>query len=217
MPGGLTIQGIPLLNGGVITATAQIQSLLQSMGPAMAGLQPAFLVIDAIVKIMAVFDAIPGLITGNVVGFYNALADATKAVLALAQLQPALSLPLMLSDLIGALTTALVALKEEVVALQAMSAQGDALIAQAQAAGDAVLEGVGQCLKTQADAYNAHMIASLGPIGQLIDMATQLAGLMPSPPALPTVGDATGLDLDGLADFLDNLIAAFRAISIPGA
>ena len=217
IPGGITIEGLPNLEGGIITALGSVQSLLQSLTPAMAALQPMFLIIDAVSKLMAVLQAVPGLVAGNLPDFLQAMDEAVKAVLALAQLEPSISLPLMLSDMITAMTTALQALKDAVVELQALSTQADAVIAQAQAAGDTALEAVGDCMKAQAEAYGGHVIASLGPLGNLMDMAGQLAGLMPAPPPLPTVGDATGMDLDELADFLDTMIAAFQAVNIPGA
>ena len=176
-----------------------------------------FLIMDVIFKMMEVFKSIQGLLTGDVVSFIKALNEAKDAVVALAQLQPALAIPLLLADLIAAMTTALQAFRDEVAKLQASSAQADAIIAQAQSAGDANLEAVGVCIKAQADAYGTHVIAGLGPMGQMMDIATQLAGLIPSPPALPSIGDATGLNLDELADFLDNLITVFQAVDIPGA
>jgi hypothetical protein len=212
-PGGITLEGIPSLEGGTITDLGSVQALLAAATPALAGLQPVFLIIDAVTKTVAVIQSVPGLIGGNVVDFFDTLGEAVQAVAALAQLQPALSLPLLLSDLISALTTTLRALRTEVTELAAISAQADALIASADP--NLVIEG--NCYKAQAEAYGEHVIASLGPLGKLMDTATQLAGLMPSPPALPSIGEATGLDLDELGTFLDTLISTFEAVSIPGA
>lgn len=216
-PGGITLEGIPNLEGGIITPLGSIQALLAATTPALAGLQPVFLIIDAVTKVVAVIQAVPGLIVGNAVDFLEALGEAVKAAAALAQLQPALSLPLLLADLISAMIATLQALRDEVTEFAALSTQADAIIAAAQAAGDAAMEAEGNCYKAQAEAYGQHVIASLGPMGQLMDIAGQLAGLMPSPPALPSIGDATGLDLDALADFLDTLISTFEAVEIPGA
>lgn len=216
-PGGITLEGIPTLEAGIITPLGSVQALLAAAAPALAGLQPVFLIIDAVSKITAVIQAVPQLIAGNAIEFLDALADAVKAVAALAQLQPALSMPLLLLDLINAITTALQALRDVVTEIAELSAKGDAIIAVAQAANDPDQLAVGNCVKDQADKYAEHVIASLGPIGGLMDSATQLAGLMPSPPLLPSIGDATGLDLDELADFLDTLVSAFEAVEIPGA
>jgi hypothetical protein len=119
--------------------------------------------------------------------------------------------------MMNAMVTILTALRDLVTQLQALQSKAQAVIAQAQADGDAALESAGECMQQQADAYGEHVTASLGPLEQLLDMVKLLAGLMPNAPEIPGIGDTTGLDLDGLADFLDDLIAIFEAVEIPGA
>lgn len=217
MPGGLKLQGFPALTGGMITDLSAIQSLLNQMAPAMAALQPVFLIIDAIVKIMAIFNTIPGVVVGNVVDFFDSIKEAVEAVIALVQIAPAFSLPVMISGLIGNLATLLRALRSVVVDLQADTAKGNAIVAQATAEGDAALLDVGNCILAQSAAFQAHVLASLGPAGQLLEAATALVGMMPAPIELPSLGDASGLDLDALGDFLDNIATVLEAIQIPGA
>ena len=216
IPGGITIEAIPPLEGKIITPLGAVQALLNQLGPAMAALQPIFLIVNAVNSLIEVIKAVPGLVGGNIPDFITALNDAIEAVAALLQFQPALSLPLLIADMINAIVTVLTALRDVVTQLQALEAQGAAVVAQAQAAGDAALEAAGNCMLQQASAYEAHVTASLGPLEHLLDTVKTLAGLMPSPPEIPGIGDAPS-GLDALADFLDGLIAVFSVIEIPGA
>jgi hypothetical protein len=204
------------MEGKVITPLGAIQALLNQAGPALAALQPIFLIINAVNSLIEVIKAIPGLITGNVPDFITALNDAIDAVAALLQFQPALSLPLLIADMINAIETILIALRDLVTQLQALESQAQAVIAEGQAAGDAALEAAGDCMQAQATAYEAHVSASMGPLNSLLDMLKILAGLMPNPPEIPSIEDAPS-GLDALAAYLDALIEVFSAIEIPGA
>ncbi len=217
IPGGITIEAIPPMEGKVITPLGAVQALLNQLGPAMAALQPIFLIINAVNSIIELIKTIPGLITGNVPDFIEALDKAIDAVAALLQFQPSLSLPFMIADMLNAIVTILTALRDLVNQLQELESKGQAVIAEAQAAGDAALEASGECIVAQADAYSAHVTASLGPLNHLLDMLQILMGLLPNPPPeIPGIGDAPS-GLDALADFLDDLIQVFSAIEIPGA
>lgn len=217
IPGGITIEALPPIDGKIITPLGAVTALLNQLGPAMAALQPIFLVMDAVTKVVEVIKAVPALVGGNVVDFFEKLNEAIDAITALLQFQPALSLPLLIADMMNAMVTILTALRDLVTQLQALQTRAQAVIAEAQASGDAALEASGECMQLAADAYGEHVTASLGPLEHLLDMVKLLAGLMPNAPEIPGIGDTTGLDLDGLADFLDDLIEIFSAIQIPGA
>lgn len=217
IPGGITIEAIPPIDGKVITPLGAVTALLNQLGPAMAALQPIFLIINAVSSIIELVKTVPGLITGNVPDFIKALDEAISAVAALLQFQPALSLPFLIADMLNAIVTILTALRDLVTQLEKLESDGQAVIAQAQAAGDAALEAAGDCMVQQAALYEAHVTASLGPLNSLLDMLQILMGLLPSPPPeIPGIGDAPS-GLEALGEFLDGLIAVFGAIEIPGA
>jgi hypothetical protein len=208
---------MPALDGGVITELGAVNSLMVQLGPAMAGLQPVFTIINAVTSIFDLVAAVPALVAGDVPGFISKLQKATGAIVALARLQPAVAIPGLINDLLGVMVAALTAYKDVLTTLQSQVTQANNIISQAQAIGDVNLEAAGNCMLNQAEAFGEHIGASMGPFGSLLQVAQSLLSLVPTgTPALPEVGDQSSLGLDDLADFMDDLISVLSAIRIPG-
>jgi hypothetical protein len=63
------------MDGKIITPLGAVTALLNQLGPAMAALQPIFLVMDAITKVVEVIKAFPTFAT-NPVEFFDKLNEA---------------------------------------------------------------------------------------------------------------------------------------------
>lgn len=216
LPGGISLVASPITAGLIVTPLVQAQSMISALGPALAGLAPALTLIEAVVAIMDTVKAIPGLVVGDVEGFASALERAVNAVAKLVGMAPQLSLPVAIADTLRVLGVALRATADALESVNAAGVEAAALVARAQAEGDANLEAVGRCLEAQSTALAGHALASLGGAGALLSTMGNLAQMVPGLPALPTLDGLTGLPLDEVITMLRTIAGVLEALPIPG-
>lgn len=213
LPGGIKIEAIPPISDGVATEIGTIQNLFSQLGPVLSALGPVFMIVDAIMKIMEVFKAVPdSILKLNVIELLEKISEATKAVLELASLEPNYALPFTIRDTITAIVTNLSVIRSMLVTLQEQVKDAEAMIAKGVALGDLNLQQVGQCKIDQSDIYNAHMAAAMGPLSSVMDVLKILMGFLTSPIPLPEMGDVGGLGIDDMIKLLDTFVESLEAV-----
>jgi hypothetical protein len=193
--------------------------MLTAIGPALAGLQPVFILIDTVVAIKDTIEAIPGLIALDIQPFTNALARVSEGVAKMGAMAPQVAVPIAVSDFLSVALAMVRAVKTMVEDSAALSADADSIIAAAAASvpPNVKLQATGTCIQAQADKLLEHANASLGPVGGLMGAAQGLLDLIPGMPSLPAVSDLTGSSAEEAIAALDALIAALELVQIPGA
>lgn len=205
-PGGVVIEAMPSLGDGEFERGI---ALFRAMTPALAGLAPFFTVLQAV---LAIVDFCKALATLNPVDIANALAAFTQAVNKLLAIVPAVSIPLLIKDLLTCMISFLAGVLEKLVALQAQIAR----IAEARAVGIELnlpeIEVLMQCADDNVELYLEHLSASMGVFGSLwgvIQLFADLAGIGALVPDI--VFDTTG-DLDEVIESLQALVLKLQEI-----
>ena len=215
--GGLRIEAIPALSSGIITELAQANSIMVQLGPALAGLNPVFVIIRAVQSIFKVIEAVPGIVTPDgLVEFTQALHDAAEAIQDLIKLNPATSVPVMIFGSAGVISAGLTAVKNTLTSVQASIEQADALIQEGIDAAIPSLEATGECAKELAEATAAHAIASLGPIDSLLGVVKTIADLAGLGSQVPSLGDLSGESIDAVIEVLDATILILDVLAAGG-
>lgn len=217
MVGGLRIEAIPNISGGIITELAQAQSIMVQLGPALAGLSPVFTIIRAVQAIFKVVESVPGILTPEgLVEFTQALHDAAEAIGDLVKLNPATSVPVMIFGAAGVISAGLTAVKDTLTNAQASITAAEALIQEGIDRAIPQLSVDGECAKAQAQAMADHAIASLGPVGSLLDVVKTIADLAGLGSQVPSLGDLTGESIDTVISTLDAIIAVLDVLAAGG-
>jgi len=212
----MIIKGIPSIEGGVTTEIGAVQSLLAQAGPALAALQPPLLTIDAVVALFNLFGAIPDLIAGDVEGYLQAVEEAFEKVSKLTGLVPQVAVPRMVADTIAMLSAALDAMDTLVGDVVDMKAEAEAAVVQGQATSNAYLEAHGECIKVQADQMAKHIGASMGPINDIMGIASKLIQMVPGGSELPSIADASSVPLESLSATIQATKTVLDQLQIPG-
>lgn len=205
---GAKLTSMPSVSSGVITQLDHVQSMMAQLGPGLAAAQPIFALVNAVT---AVFDLIQAVITADPPGIIEAVQKAAEALSTLASMIPQVAVPRMVIDVILVIVAGLQAV--ETILSDILDAQNTALavIAQAQAAGDAALEAAGNDMLGQANQMAAHACASLGPLGDLIGVVQDLLSLVPGlGPALPVLPDCSALSTSAKITSIQASIAEFQ-------
>lgn len=216
LPGGITITAAPITPGLVVTDLGNVQALMAQLSPAFAGMAPAMTLIEAVVALFDVVNAIPGLIVGDVQSFTDALSRVAEAVGKLAGMAPQLSVPLAINDGLRAVSAMLRALSASLAGVSSAAARATSVIETAQQSGNAELLAVGRCLEDQAAALTEHALASLGGASVLLTIMGSLSSFVPGCPEIPGLGEITG-SADEVIEQLDALAELLDRITIPGA
>jgi hypothetical protein len=170
--------------------------------------------IDAVLAIFEVLSSVPDVVT-DPTGYLEKVQSAGEKVSKLAGLIPQVSVPKMIQDVIALIISALEATLTLISQVEDLyqSAQDTANLA-AQL-GDSRLADVAVCLEAQADQFTKHIGASLGPIGDILNLASKLLSLVPGTPALPSLNDLSGQSLSAIKEAIETLLDVLRALQIP--
>jgi hypothetical protein len=206
------LEGVPVIPSGIVTPLAQAQALLAALSPAMAAIRPALMVLDAVLALFKVIQKVPTLVLGDVEGFVSALADAAEKVGKLVGLVPQVSVPIMMNDLVGVMAAFCTGMAAELRAVGSVITQATALRAQAMAAGDAALTAAADCALAQGNAALAHLGASMGPFGSLLDLGSAFLGMIPGGKSLPGAPDLAGSTAEQAAEALEQVGAVLSAM-----
>jgi hypothetical protein len=213
LPAGMSLTSLPSPVGLVATDFSAVQSIMTQLGPALAGLQPVFLVIDAVTAIFTVLERAPE-IPFDPAGFVEALDEARKKLAKLGTLVPQLSVPLMVVTTISACAKYLTAVIGQLTDIVAAGNTAQALMDQAVAAADTQLQTEAQCALDNVSKITEHAAAALGPITGVLSSLTSLIGFLPAPVELPAMPDASGMAAQEMIDALQPIVAILEAIQI---
>jgi hypothetical protein len=145
LPGGAIIQ---LRVGGEVGLAD-----LSILSPALAALQPVFILIDTVIAIKDTFQAIPGLIELDVDTFTDALDRVVSGVGKLAGMVPQLAIPVLIRDSVALLVAVLGVVDGMLDDIIAIEGDAQAVINGAATAPDAYKADMiiqGECLQAQA-------------------------------------------------------------------
>lgn len=205
---GAKLVSMPSVSGGVITQLDHVQSMMGQLGPGLAAAQPIFALVNAVTS---VFDLIQAVITANPPGIIEAVQKAAEALSTLASMIPQVAVPKMVIDVLTVIVSALQAVEQTLSDILEAQNAALAVIAQAQASGDAALEAAGNDMLGQANQMAAHACASLGPLGDLIGVVQDLLSLVPGlGPALPILPDCSPLSTSEKITAVQASIAEFQ-------
>jgi hypothetical protein len=206
---GAKLTSMPSVSGGVITALDHVQSMMGQLGPGLAAAQPIFALVNAVT---ATFDLIQAVITADPPGIIEAVQKAAEALSTLTSMIPQVAVPRMVIDVLTIVVAALQAVEQTLSDILESRDAALAVIAEAQAAGNAALEAAGNDMLAQADQMAAHACASLGPLGDLIGVVQNLLSLVPGlGPAIPVLPDCSSLSTTEKITSIQESIGAFQS------
>lgn len=208
LPAGAKLVSFPGLKDGLVDQLAHVQSIMDQIGPAIAAVQPVFVLVTAVTS---VFDLIQAVITGDVPGIVQAVQKAAEAISDMSTMLPQVAVPRLVADVLFAVVANLEAVVALVDELTAATLEAVAVIAQAQTEGDAILEAVGDTMLVNTNKLVEHACASLGPVGDLLGVLQGLLSLIPGGgPPLPGLPSCGGLPAAQLAIEIRVSIAAIK-------
>ncbi|MCP4573338.1 MAG: hypothetical protein GY838_13365 [bacterium] len=195
------------------TDFSAVQSIMSQLGPALAALQPALILIDAVTALFTVLERAPE-IPVDPAGFIEALNEARQKIAKVATLIPQLSVPLMVITTISACAKYLTAVIEQLTEVATATASAQALMDQAVLAGDTALQTEAQCALNNAATMTAHAGAALGPVTGILGSISSLISFLPAPVDLPSMPDPADMGAQEMIDALEPIIAVLEAIQI---
>jgi hypothetical protein len=215
-PGGATLDP-QLPDLGIPDPMQLSKQLLGQANAALAPLVPVFNVLDVVLALFQVVNAIPEAISHlDPSKISDALPDLAKKAAKLAPLVPQLSVPLMILGLIDTLLAYLGGLATQVRALIDQQARIQKAENRATALGSAQLQAVADCSRHHVDAQLQSLSESVAPVNRLIAVVNvfcTLAGLGPLPD-LANLGSDAAAALQPLEDTVTALKQIRNAIPI---
>jgi hypothetical protein len=213
LPAGMQLVSSPNAVGIIATDFSAVQSIMGQLGPALSGLQPVLLVIDAVTALFAVLQRAPE-IPVDPAGFIEALAEAGEKVAKLGTLIPQFSVPATVITTISACAKYLTAVIGQLEDIVSAEEAAQTLLDQAIAAGDTELQTEAECALTNTDTMTAHASAAMGPIIGVLEAITTLISFLPSPVEIPGIPDTSEMSAQEMIDALQPIIDVLEAIQI---
>jgi hypothetical protein len=199
LPGGPILSALP--QTAEPDETAATKSLLGQAMTAMAPLVPLFRIMDTILALKDFAAAVPEAVTTfDPSGLVDALGRVSSTADALAQFVPALSVPLLMRDILTVLVRYLSSIETDLDSIQvqitaAAAAELGADTVESESPGTAAAlrntaACTAACVAVAAEDRLAAVTAAMGPMASLLQLVGILAGIagLPVPP---------GFDLDG--------------------
>jgi len=211
VPGGVTLCASP---PGIIAPPPDelAQYLMGSANAALAPLNPIFDLINAIVSIKDALLAIP---TFDFPTLLEAVETLTESITNLASVVPAVSVPVLILDM---MTMLLKYLQGTLDKLEAMLEQEQRI---AEARNLAIEEGLTdlltsvECAEEQMAQLMEGLQSSAGPIGNIITLMNNLGSLIGLPPIeFDLGGDNVQETIDSLTELVDTLVTIRDAIPV---
>lgn len=197
LPGGPVLSAIP--SGSVPSESEVTRALLGQLQAAMAPLMPLFRLLDTVLALKDLAQAIPDALgpppnPGKLAGAVSRVVSTADA---LAQLVPQLSVPILVRDLVTLLVRYLDTIETDLVGIEATLAGAAAAAVQATELDEAApgaasgLRETETCTTQQAQDRLAGVVAAAGPVVGILGIVALLAGLagLPEPPSLSLGGD----------------------------
>jgi hypothetical protein len=208
LPGGITLESMPLSNIITTTELNYVQAMMAQLSPALAALQPIFILVDTVIALKDTVQSIPGLIVGDVDTFLEALNRVVSGVAKLTGMTPAFAVPVLIRDMVAFLIAVLDVIDAQLNTILQVEAEAAALIDQAATAPEAYqadLLATGQCKEELAATMLEHAVAAMGPVQNLLLIMDLLIDLVQGIPGMPEIGD-----LSGTTEEVKETLAALR-------
>lgn len=220
LPGGIKICGQQGLELG--DPTSVLRGFLAQINTALAPLGPIFLIIECVLAIKDVIDAIPKLVgpPPDPKAFFDAIAKLVKLIAKLAGLAPQLSIPKMIKEILTVVLLTCLAVKLELQALILQTARVLAAATKGERPGNGKLAEVALCANTNFEAAMANLSASLRPLNNLIGVINLLLDLAQVPkdvrvPEFDHLGQDAAAALDAMNVPIELLQKVLDAIPLP--
>lgn len=179
-----------------------LQGFLAQLSPALAPLQPFFIIIGVFKAVGDCIQAIPDTIgpPPDPTALAQCIPKLLKQLEKLLALLPQYTVPLLVKRILGAVVLFLTALKNE---LLGIIQEQERILASATAAGlpgNELLLSIVDCANTNMETTLANMTASMKPLGALLDIINLMLGLIGQKP------------IDGAPDLSGGAAAALKPI-----
>jgi hypothetical protein len=184
-------------------------SLFRAMTPALAALAPVFTLVEAMLaikKFIDVFTSFPP----NPVDLAQAISDAGKAIQKLVGMVPAVSVPLLIKDLLTCMISFLSGVLQRLLKLQDQIQRIEAARALGIELNLPDLDILMDCAEENVTLYLQHLSASMGSFASLwgiLQLFAEIAGL-----DLPDLDFDVSGDLDTVIDKLSELVIRLQEI-----
>ena len=211
MPGGGVIT-VP--NGGSIPSPSdQAGKLLGSLNAALMPLTPIFDILDILLTVMKVFEAVKSL---NPIQIGTAVAKLSPKIAKLAAYIPQVSVPFMFKDILRVLICFLMAFEDELRALIQAIERANLALGRGNVLKLPELSAAALCM-LETTAFQFAMLSSgTEPLNRLLVILNTIAGLVPGLGPLPQLEGAD--DADALLDSVTKLRTTLETIysAVPG-
>ena len=211
-PGGLKIEA-SLPNVDVAIASDWAKALLGQINAALLPLGPLFSILDIVLLIFQLLQAIPDAITGlDPSGIIELIPKIKVKVDAVLSIVPILSFPIMIKGILKVILVFIIGLKMQLQAIvsallkadlgdaRALELQGISIEAAVQ------LKAAVSCARVTADATINGIAQGMGPIGTLMGLLSvfiQVSGLPIELPSLSNIGAGSAASINAQLDALD--------------
>jgi len=218
MPGGLTMC-VDLPTGQLPASLTQIsQAMMSQVNTALAPLAPFFNIIDAIAAMLECIQGIPDAILQlDPSTLIQCIPNLVEAVQKLLSMIPPLSIPIMVSDILGVVIAFLEAVKGDLTEVSRYFTRVAEAIQSAQDTNNLLLlDMLNSCAVPIAEAFNQQISDNMGPLNQLLQIVNVLLALVPGVDPLPCMG-ALGPP-DAALDVIDTFVEILKTIRslLPG-
>lgn len=189
--------------------------ILEQLQPALAPLVPLFNILDAVLAIKTILEAVVSL---NPVEILQALADAAAKFAKLLRLIPQLAVPFMILDMVDAIIYELGRLRNKLVRLQAEVERIDAARQRAELVGNPqfLLDAIA-CADGNVVIELDNQLSTMETLTRLLGVLTILLELIGLGGAVPDLSELSGAPLSEAVEIIDTVIEALTALrsSIP--
>jgi hypothetical protein len=209
LPGGGTLQAFSDLSKGIPTDCAMTFSLMLQLSPFLAATECLFKVLGLLKPLVDIITGLPAPPSPKLIlDFGKAVAALTPCFLSIT---PLAIIP-FIKDLLCLILKALKCFLSQMKTLLAVMGGLSLQLNLAQAAGNTDLVNSIQCAQANSQAQAAHMMASMAPIGLILDLAGDLFGIAGiAPIKLPALGSSTDLAaLNTVVETMQSVVATIQ-------
>ena len=209
LPPGPELQKLSL-PGGASLLDANVLRVAQ---PALAPLTPVFQIIDAVLGVVKVLQAIPDAFgpPPDPTSIASALADLAPKIEKLAGLIPQLSVPLTVVSALDVSINLLQQASTRLDSIDALVQKATKAAGRAQALGDPQLAQLAACAQEDVQTATANFVNELAPLAGVLELLGPLLSLIGGP-TLPTLDSLKGVPLADLRTALTDLITTLTSI-----
>lgn len=202
LPGGAVLEASAGLEKGA--AIAIVRPFLASITSSLAFMAPAFTALEVGTAALNAIAAVPKLIA-KPQDLFSALSDLAQAAPKVLALAPQFTVPPLVRDILRIVATSLRAIAEELTAItEQQQAISDATELAAQLDLPQLTASI-ECATGEAQAAQANLMASLGPLNSLLDFLRALSALLPVPIEVP--------DLNNLGNNAEDILSSLTTLA----